>query len=244
MDSNIGNSRDLLGSVAELARRAGRLQQVLGQAVAQGRVVREGTDDSGTITIVLDDEGTPSDVRVAEDWREFLADPQEVAAAIIAADGDAAMRRANATAEAVAGVELDESTVDGHEPAGGWLVPVPVAGNPPGQRRTLAELTAAVLAAANDGDRVRVPPAPTQGSSAGGSVRITLEHSRIAECRISERWLAHQDDISLAQALREAVSAAATAGLAARRPFIEHQQRLNALLADAGTTLTEMGNRS
>jgi hypothetical protein len=244
MDRNIEHSRDLLGSVAELARRAGRLQQALGQAVVQGRVVREGTDDSGTITIVLDDEGILSDVRVAQDWRELLADPQEVAAALIAADGDAAMRRANATAEAMASAALDESAVDGREPAGGWMVPVPLAASPPGQRRTLSELTAAVLAAANDFDRVRVPPPATQGSSAGGSVRITLEHSRITECRISERWLGHQDDVSLAQALREAVSAAATAGLAARRPFIEHQQRLNALLAEAGTTLTEMGNRS
>jgi hypothetical protein len=244
MDRNIEHSRDLLGSVAELARRAGALQQALGQAVVRGRVVREGTDDSGTITIVLDDEGTASDVRVAEDWREFLADPQEVAAAVLAADSDAATRRATATAEAIASADLDESAVDSRDPARGWMVPVPLADNPSGQRRTLSELTAAVLTAANDFDRVRVPPPPTQGVSAGGSVRITLEHGRITQCRISERWLGHQDDVSLAQALREAVSAAATAGLNVRRPFIEHQQRLDALLAEARTRLTEMGSRS
>jgi DNA-binding protein YbaB len=241
-DVNIGNNRDLLGSVAALAQRAGRIRAALTAAVAQGRTAPAGTDESGSITIVLDDEGTARDVRVAEDWRDYLADPEEVAAAVVAADGDAALRRATATADALGRADLDGSTVDGPVPAG-WIVPVLPQGAAPAQRRSLSELTAAVLAASDDLARFSEPPPPVLGSAAGGAVRITLAQGRITECTISERWLGHQDDGSLEQALREAVSAAATAGLAARRPFIEYQQRLNALLAEARANLTEMGSR-
>jgi len=241
-DANIGSNRDLLGSVTALAQRAGRMQAALREAVAQGRTVREGTDESGTITILLDDDGTAQEVRVAADWRDYLADPEDVAAAVVAADGAAAQRRAIATADALSRADLTESTVDSPLPAG-WMVPVVPDGGAPAQRRSLSELTAAVLAASNDLGRFSEPPPPVQGGAAGGAVRITLAQGRITECTISERWLGHQDDVSLEQALREAVSAAATAGLAARRPFIEYQQRLNGLLAEARANLTEMGSR-
>src|SRR5690349_8003250 len=92
---------DLLGSVARIADQLRQSQALLRHLQARAREVREGADESGTITVVIDDEGTARDVRVATAWRRRLA-PVHVGAAVIAADADAANRRAAATVGAFA----------------------------------------------------------------------------------------------------------------------------------------------
>lgn len=250
---------DVFGSVAELTRRLRRAQTVLAVATAQARAVREGTDRTGSITVVIDDDGTARDVHVAADWRNRL-DPADVGPAVVAADAEAARRRAAATAQALAdaqadaearttdGEGADQSAVDGQSgPTGsalsidaaalGWLAPVPPSG---GQPRSWADLAAAVLAAADDLDHVTAPPPPVVGVGAEGAVRITLTQGRITECTVNQAWLAHQDEVTLAHALREAISAAAAAALAARQPYIDYCRRLERVIADARATVQDL----
>jgi len=269
----IGMIDDVLRSVTELTRSLRQAQAALATATAQACDVCDGTDSTGSITIVLDDDGTARDVRVATDWRRRLS-PAEVGPAVVAADAEAARRRAAATAEALADAygsldradgpdagdgRPDRSSVDGYPdrssvdgqglPIGptqgfrasalSWLTPVaPTAAA--GRRRSLADLTAAVLAAAADFDQLTAPPAPVVGVGGEGAVRVTVTQGRITECTVNPAWLAHQDEVTLAHALREAIGAAAAAALAARRPYIDYRQRLETIVADARATLQEM----
>jgi len=248
--------RDLLGSVAELTHRLRREQATLARALAHGRGVGDGTDETGSITIVLDDEGTARDIVVAADWRRRLP-PTQIGAAVVAADGAAAQRRATATAEALAEAQAStedswsgddgRQSSDDAEPPGvaaagpggrGWLAPVPAADA--GQPRSLADLSTAVLAAFDDLERVTEPHPPVQGAGGDGAVQVTLDRGRITACTVNQAWLGQQDEVTLTHGLREAICAAATAGLAARRPLIEYQQRLDAIIADAHQTLAEI----
>lgn len=246
---------DLLRSVTELTHRLRRAQAVLAAAAAQARGVRDGTDSTGSITIVIDDDGTARDVHVAADWRQRLS-PAEVGPAVVAADAEAARRRAVATvgalAEAHASVEEsaapDWSPVDGQaapaEPtpdATGlpWLTQVTGVG-PAGRPRPLADLTAAVLMAVDDFEHATAPPPPVVGIGGEGAVHVTVAEGRITECTVNDAWLARQDEVTLAHALREAIGAAAAAALAARRPSIDYQERLETLAADARATLQEL----
>jgi hypothetical protein len=256
----MGMQRDLLGSITELTRRLRREQATLVRAMAQAREVQGGTDESGSITVLVDDEGTARDVRVHADWRSRLT-PAQVGAAVVAADGEAARRRATATAEALTRPSTDDaaqSTQDADQATSEMLrdgsarpvtdvlgglatlrpEPPPASSvEPPRPLRSLSEISTAVLAAVDDLERVTAPPPPVHGAGGEGAVRVTLAHGRITECVINQAWLAHQDDVTLAHALREAVSAAATARVAARRPLIEYQQRLDAIVADARANL-------
>jgi hypothetical protein len=254
----VGVIDDLLRSVTELTHRLRRAQAVMNAAAAHARGVHDGTDGTdgtGSITIVIDDDGTARDVLVAPDWRRRLS-PADVGPAVVAADTEAARRRVAATVEALveanpsvgeAGAP-EHSPVDGQEsPAGpspgaataGLAGPTPPAG-PGGPPRPLADLTAAVLAAVDDFDQVTEPPRPVVGIGGAGAVHVMVAHGRITECTVNQAWLAHQDEVTLAHALREAISAAAAATLAARRPFIDYQQRLETLVAEARATLHDL----
>jgi len=245
---------DLLRSVTELTHRLRRAQAVLTAAAAQARGVCDGTDRTGSITILIDDDGTARDVHVAADWRRRLS-PAEVGPAVVAADADAARRRATATAEALAAahasagegdaIPLDDSSVDdqgaliGPGPdAAGPTRPTPVAAA--GRPRPLVDLTAAVLAAADDFDHITAPPPPVVGTGGQGAVQVTVAQGRITECTVNQAWLARQDEVTLAHALREAIGAAATAALTARRPYVDYQQRLETLVAEARAALHDV----
>jgi DNA-binding protein YbaB len=260
--------RDFISSLIELTHRIEREQAALQHAMARGQQVCTGTDESGTITVHIDDEGTARDVQVAADWRYRLT-PAQVGPAVVAADTAAAQRRESATAEALA----EQSTADNRESTGDGLGGDRGAGGfggppvspewfgaltaPPGhaapatpsdlsgQRepasgRSLAEISAAVLAAVDDLDRITEPPPPVHGIGAEGAVRVTLAGSRITECTINQAWLVRQDEVTLAHALREAVSRAAAAGLAARTPLLDFQRRLDGLVADAQANLAHL----
>lgn len=249
---------DVLLSVTELTQRLRRAQATLAAAMTPARAVRDGTDETGAITIFVDDDGVARDVLVTADWRRRLS-PAQVGPAVVAAHEDAAQRRTSVTAQALADAAestLDsssarESTEDDHPPdtrlidghgssAASWLTPVSPAGPATGRPRPLAELAAAVLAAADDLERVTAPPPPAVGIGAEGAVRITLARGRITECEVSQAWLARQDETTLAHALREAIGEAARAALAAGRPFMDYQERLAAIVADARASAPDL----
>ncbi len=218
---------DLLGSLAEITRELRESQALLRHLEIHAQAVREGSDDTGTITVSVDHEGTARDVRVAAEWHRRLA-PAAVGPALVAADADAADRQATATIEALATADsADPSTQEG-------------ASTQPARRLSVAELTAAVFAAFDDLERLAEPSPPVHGAGAQGAVRVSMAQGRITRCAVDERWLARQDDVTLADGLRQAVSAAAAAAVAARAPFVEYQQRLQSLLADAHTVLADV----
>jgi len=255
---------DVLRSVTELAHRLRRTQAGLTAATARARTVCDGTDRTGSITIVIDEDGTARDVHVAADWRRRLS-PADVGPAVVAADAEAARRRAAATVQALAeagaaepdaplarfgsvGDDPDRSPGDGRRSstapgadatALSWLAPVRADGTA-GRPRRLADLAAAVLAAADDLDHLTAPPPPVVGVGSEGAVRVTVAQGRITECTVNQAWLARQDEVTLAHALREAISAAAAAALAARRPYIDYQRRLETLVAEARAALEDM----
>jgi hypothetical protein len=154
--------------------------------------------------------------------------PARLGEAVIAADTDAATRRASATTQALA--DADWSTQDTYREStgdtSGWLAPV-------ASRPSLAELSAAVLAAFDDLDRMTQPAPPVHGSGAQGAVRVTMVQGRIIECTVSQAWLVNQDEVTLAHSLREAMSCAAAALLTQRAPFVDHQRRLREIVAQA-----------
>ena len=218
---------NLLGSLTDITQELRQSQALLHRLEVHARAVREGSDESGTITIVVDDQGTARDVQVTTDWRRRLA-PPAVGAAVVAADAEAANRRATATLEALASADVAHLSTEESAPP------------EPGRRLSVPELAAAVFAAFEDLDRITEPPPLVYGTGAQGAVRLSMAQGRITECAVDERWLAHQDDVTLAHGLREAVSAAAAAAVAARAPFVEYQQRLQALVADAHTVLADV----
>jgi hypothetical protein len=214
--------------------RMGRAQATLAQAITAGAAIREGTDPSGSITVILDDDGAAQDVRVAVDWSHRLATDQ-VGAAVVAADEDAAIRRATRTAAELGPVTAtQQSAMDIAPRLPEWLEPVPPAAGP---RRSLTELTAAVWAAFDDLHRVTTPPRPTRASGADGALEVVLSHGRIIECTIDPHWLARQDDTTLSHALREALRAARNQALQAHEPLVTYQRHLDDLLTDAVASL-------
>lgn len=231
---------DLLGSVAGVTDQLRQSQALLRQVRARTRdsregadesgTVGEGADESGTVTIIIGDDGTARDVRVATDWRRRLV-PAHVGAAVLAADTAAANRRDAAAVEALA---CGMSTHDGPAPSG----EAPSLQEP--VRRSVGELSAALVAAFDDLDRLAEPEPEVHGIGAGGAVRVSMAQGRITGCTVNEGWLAHQDDITLADGLREAVSSAAAAALAVRTPFVEYPQRLLTLVAQAQAFIAEV----
>jgi hypothetical protein len=226
--------RVLLQSLERLRLRMGRAQAVLAQAMAAGAAIRDGTDPSGGITIILDDDGAAQDVRIAADWRQRLA-PDEVGAAVVAADETAARCRAIQTTTALSpGASTADSTVDTVPQLPEWLQPVQPAGGP---RRSLTELTAAAWAAFDDLGRVTVTPRPVRVSGADGALELVLSQGRITGCTVDAHWLTRQDDTTLSHALRAALNAARTQERHAAQPLRAYQRQLDDLLADAMATL-------
>jgi hypothetical protein len=226
------------------------------RAVEQGH--GGGTDETGSITIVLDDDATARDVVVAAAWRRLS--PAQVGPAVVAADTDAARRFITATIAApTTPSPTSPSRSDGMGGAGGyrdqsgnrdrdrwWPIANPAVGGP----RPLTALAEAVLTATDDLDAVIGAPPGRAGAGsppdvvgigAGAAVRITMTRGRITECTIDQAWLRQQDEVTLAHALREAIGQAAAADRAARQPFRDHQRRLAGIVAEARAALDELG---
>jgi len=213
--------------MAELQHEIGRLHARFAQAAAQGQATSEGTDPTGAVTVILAPNGFARDVRIASDWHRRLR-AEQVAQALVAADSDAAQRRAHATAEAFGSIQ-DEPTEKPVSPA-----PAPAR---PSQPRPLVDLADLASAAFDDIGRITAPPAPITGAGAGGAVRVSMAHGRITGCAIDLPWLSRQDDMTLAHALREALSSGIAAQSETDRPAVEYSRRITELLADVKATL-------
>jgi DNA-binding protein YbaB len=213
-------------SLAELQQQAGQLQARLVRAAELGQVASNGRDPSGAVEVILDSDGTASDVRIAADWRRRTP-LNHVGAAVVAADTDAALNRARSFAEAIASTE--DVSLD--------PVPAPTPVAPAVRARPISNVAESALDAFDSIDRLSTPPPAVTGTSSAKSVRISLDHGRISDCWIDPSWLARQDDTTLAHALREALASAATAQAEANRPAAEFSQRLTELLAEVKATL-------
>jgi hypothetical protein len=211
-----------------LQQRFDELRARLARAVEQGRTAGSGRDPSGAIEVILGDDGTAREIRVTSDWRRHLA-PEEVGPAIVAADADAAQRRAEATAAAFA------STSDPGSDATPANEPVPA-----GRTRQLSELVDQALTTFDELDRVTVAPGGT-GSGGAGAVTVSLSHGRITGCALDARWLGNQDATTLARELRHALASATAAQTAANRPVAAFSQLITDLLADVTATLRDVG---
>ena len=232
---NALRSADSLRSLAELQPEIGQLQSRFAQAVAQAETTSEGTDPSGAVTVILGPDGLARDVRIAGDWHRRLRAAQ-MAEAVVAADSDAAQRRAQATAEAFASIQ-DEPSEWAVSPAAELAAYGSATPARPRHLLDLADLADLASAAFDDIGRMTAPPAPITGAGAGGAVRVSVAQSRITGCDIDLPWLRRQDDTTLAHALREALSSGIAAQSEADRPAAEFSRRLAELLADAKATL-------
>jgi hypothetical protein len=228
-------------SLEELRRDTWRLRGRLRRAVRTGQSTRDGSDPTGAITVLLDDDGIAGEIRVAGDWRQRLG-PGNVADAVRAADADAARRRAVATAEALADDDgSHESTVDADGPVGaGGPEPFGAVPAPMATPRTLAELTEATWAALDDLDRLTGELAPVTGIGADGAVRLELHLGRVVSCAVEATWLDRQDAAGLAHGLREALDLARAADARERRPAAEFQQRVTDLLATVHASMSAL----
>lgn len=152
---------------------------------------QSGQDPAGAVTVWLGADGVAQRVRVATDWRRRLGEDQ-LAAAVIAADTDAAIRRLRA--------ELPTEIV----------VPATAPPGPTGDRapRDLGVVASdvfgsvdAALALATDGGAI-------DGRDNGDAVSIAILGGRIARCTFAPRWLARQDEVTVAAAIHQAIAAA------------------------------------
>jgi hypothetical protein len=215
-------------SLAELEAEMSKLQAQVAQAVQRGQTATEGSDPSGTFTVLVGPDGAARDVRIAVDWHSRIR-PEQVGEAVVAADSDAAQRRARATAEAFASIQDAGTDLPAVTPV------VPAAG--PRPRTDIADRAWAAL---DDIHRFTAPPPPVTGADADGAVRLSLTQGRITGCDIDVLWLHRQDDTTLAHALRQALISALAAQTEANQPAVEFTQRLSDLLADVKATLGDV----
>ncbi len=178
--------------------------------------------------MILDSDGTARDVRIAADWRRRTT-PDQVGAAVVAADTNAAENRARLVAEAIASTQDDPVDPPASTPI-----------DPPSRARPVSDVTESALDAFDTMERFGTTTPAVTGISAEKAVRITIDQGRILACSIDPRWLVRQDETTLAHAIREALAAAALAQTEANRLAAEFSHRLTELLADVKATLHDI----
>ncbi len=222
-------------SFTELQQELGRLQARLVRVGELASVANVGRDKSGAVEVILDSHGLACDVRIAADWRRRTM-PDDVGAAVVAADTDAAQNRARSCAEAFA------STADSAHDENAFPTSALVA--PESRARPIADLAESALGAFDTIDRISTSTPAVTGTSSEQCVRINVDQGRITDCSINPSWLARQDDITLAHAIREALASAAAAQAEANRPADELSDHLSNLLAEVKTTLQALSREA
>lgn len=193
--------RDILQELRELERRAGAIHDLFAGAAAQAPGRTEGTDRTGTVRVVLDGDGLPAAITVAEGWQDVLAE-SEFGRAVRDAFTAAIRSRMALWSQAVAASGPRDRTGD---------PPPDVPVVPP--RRPFAEVLEDVLRA---GEQVATAPVPAGvGRDESGRLVLTLAPSGLVSCEAPAHWLAFQPaealNLALAQAVRAARASLATA---------------------------------
>ncbi len=215
-------------SFTVLQQELARLQARLARVGELAGVASTGRDKSGAVEVILNSNGLACDVRIAADWRRRTM-PDDVGAAVVAADTDAAQNHARSCGEAFA------STADSARDQDAFPTSASVA--PQSRPRPISDLAESALRAFDRIDRFSTPTPAVTGTSPQQSVRVKVDQGRITDCSIDPSWLTRQDDITLAHAIREALASAAAAQADANRPADELSEHLNNLLVEVKTTL-------
>ncbi|MFF7634486.1 hypothetical protein ACFZB9_15225 [Kitasatospora sp. NPDC008050] len=184
-------------------------------ALAQARDVlpsrSEGTDRSGTVTVVLGPDDLPRSIDVASNWQQRLS-AAELGGAVVEAGQAASVARLSVWQERE-GQALWDAVPDQlpHPDAPSPAEPAPVdltlllgdlSQVEPRPLDVLVEDTLTAL------DQAGTPASPVQGRGADQNGRLTLVLSPagLAACDADERWLAAQSSGELNRALAQALS--------------------------------------
>lgn len=202
---------DHLDDPYELQRHAAALWDLVADAAAPGPV--SATDDSGTVHVVLEEDGNVRSITVDAGWRRALA-PEALAGAVLAASRAAAREWEVAAWERLVADPRSLARL-----------------NAPGDPGPAAQVRRHPLAAAFD-DLTSPSPA-AEGSAALGKVEVILAAVGVASCAIDAEWAARQDGGALTGAL--------SAALAAARAAVAGKSRGDRLLDEVRAQLTDRG---
>lgn len=177
----------------EIQQRTAELEQrVADLAVAMPRQV-EGSDPTGSVFIVLDHTGTPTEIRVQDGWQLRLK-PELLADAVLDANADA-VRSAMLTlltAMSGAGGRRPRTTVSRADPS-------------LGHARDDSELVEDVLHRLQDAQKLPASSTSTTGRDDGKHVTVQLAADGLTACVIEPHWAERHDGVALSVALSTAL---------------------------------------
>jgi hypothetical protein len=238
--------RDILQELRQLERQAGAIHDVFVDANAKSPSRAEGTDQTGTVRVVVDAEGLPAEIVVARDWHDVLAG-SEFGRAVRDAFTDATRSRMAIWSQAIATSGWRDRVEDLRDGAG--RLPSDAAGTSgvvapsvAAWRRPFEDVLGDVL---RDDDPVATAPAPTgTGWDESGQLVLTVAPSGLVSCVASAHWLSYQNAEALTTALAQAVGSAraelsaATRAIAPdggpERPAERHARLFDEVLARLG----------
>jgi hypothetical protein len=212
LSDNIGEG--IVGELQRMREVAAGLRQRLARARAGGPPQVEATDRTGAVRAVLDADGLPEAIRVADDWQGRLA-AGDLGPAVIEACQAAGAKRMAAWSQALHTDDDRDSDRDGLH----WPVSVPTDPLPARLRGQVAQarprpidaLAEDMIAAFDRVDQIAAasPLARTvTGRDASARLAVTLSAAGLVSCAAPKAWVGQQTGSTLTSALGQALSAA------------------------------------
>lgn len=261
-----------LSALRALQRQADELAGALSTGAAAAQAEFVGGDEAGVVEVTIDASGAPARVRLARDWHQVVA-VSGLGPAVLTALSAAVTQRLAAWAHGVEqGVQPGAAPGEEQDPAetpaartdfgGHHRVGEPLEIADPTSRQAvhglrdlmnlvaevtegLGELARTATATATATDTATATADETVTSTnAGRTVRVTATGGTVTAIECDERWLRATDHERVADAIQEALTAAARAGVTARQELLRSVpglDRARRLTASPETLFREIG---
>ncbi|HET9138526.1 hypothetical protein [Actinophytocola sp.] len=200
-------NEDIVAELNRFQHRVARLQNLITDAEDQAPDTAEGSDESGTVHVVLGPDGLPASFRVDTDFDRELK-PEEFGDAVLRAFQAAMGARLAGWSQTLRADgwpdRLGELRSDPADPAPPVFRPPPA----PARQRGLGELTEDMIKAFDNVDRLAARPAPVLATGSSGRLELTLSQQGLVSCVADPGWVSDQTAARLMNALAEALAEA------------------------------------
>jgi DNA-binding protein YbaB len=228
---DIGNLKYLRQRAIDLQEKMSRLQDAAPERT-------EGTDQSGTVRVVIDRDGIPKSIQVGAHWQDKIH-PQALKAAIVEASQQATHRRGEVWSRIL---ELsDQSAKSGHNspstsyPDSADMGPSPMAFAP----RPLGQIADDLLKMLDQVLSSPLPEAQSREVAPDRELTLTLAPGGQLSCTIDAPWASRQSDGQLNQVLGTALNSARQRLRAQEAASNSSSDRLSALSAEIRAVFSE-----
>lgn len=208
------------------AARLGRLAHNLAVAVPQRA---EGRDATGWVRLLLDRDGTPTEIKVRDGWQHRVR-PQRLADAVLDANTDAARQALQQWLTAVndAGWRHGSNVENDAE-----RTSLPTTELPSGHARGSNELAEQATHRLREARTGQTSTPVAEGRDDGEHVTVRLAPGGLVGCTIEPDWAVHRDGVTISSALATALRRAVE-----RRPAPPRGQ--DSLIGDALANLISL----